>query len=139
MLDGDGISHAPNENLNDNHESRGYQFLLRHFGSAVADPVRLHVLAKRYLCTQHPDYEQRLSPTSRQSYYDQGGPMSAAEVAAFEAEPYFRDALRLRSWDDAAKNPAIDAGNIDEYGEYLSRGLGTANSIRLGPRRRRSD
>ena len=91
--------------LDDQHESLGWRFLQRCFGPAVADPVRLHVLAKRYLCTIDERYEGHLSPTSRQSFHDQGGVMTASERAAFEAEPYFRESLELRRWDDAAKDP----------------------------------
>jgi predicted HD phosphohydrolase len=47
---------------------------------SVADPVRLHVAAKRYLCTIDLTYKARLSPTSLKSYLDQGGPMDANGV-----------------------------------------------------------
>ena len=36
----------------------------------------------------------------------QGGPMTAAEVAEFEALPYAREAVAVRRWDDQAKDPA---------------------------------
>ena len=53
------------QDLHDRHESSGYHYLRRHFGDAVAEPVRLHVAAKRYLCTTDPAYCDELSPCCR--------------------------------------------------------------------------
>ena len=103
------------ENLDDDHETRGYLFLKEHFGDPVADPVRLHVVAKRYLCTVDPKYIAKLSPTSLKSYHDQGGTMSEEEQRQFEAEPYFRQALKLRHWDDAAKEAQMQTPDLEAY------------------------
>src|SRR5690606_8778368 len=51
------------QDLDDHHEEAGYAFLAQYFPSPVTDPVRLHVAAKRWLCTTDPNYAQRLSPT----------------------------------------------------------------------------
>src|SRR5215467_2405 len=32
------------------HEEKGGRWLARHFGPEVTEPIRLHVMAKRYLC-----------------------------------------------------------------------------------------
>lgn len=111
------------QDYDDQHESVGYQFLREHFGDAVADPVRLHVAAKRYLCTTDRDYEKQLSPTSLKSYHDQGGMMSAEEIAAFEAEPYYREAVRLRYWDDIAKDPDAITAEIEDFMPQLNTAL----------------
>ena len=102
-------------NLDDKHEHRGNGWLREHFGSAVADPVRLHVVAKRYLCSVDSDYQKQLSPTSLQSYRDQGGLMSDDERLAFEKEPYAKEALDLRRWDDAAKVPGRTTPPLEHY------------------------
>src|SRR5690349_10889305 len=60
------------------HEVAGHAWLARWFAPAVAEPVRLHVAAKRYLCATDPAYLARLSPASRQSLELQGGPFSPA-------------------------------------------------------------
>lgn len=103
------------DDLHDRHEEKAYRFLQEHFGDAVAEPVKLHVAAKRYLCTTEPSYEKQLSPTSLKSYHDQGGPMQAEELLAFEQNPYYRDALRLRRWDDIAKVPNKDVPALETY------------------------
>jgi predicted HD phosphohydrolase len=73
--------------VDDQHEDLGTAFLAKWFGPEVTEPVRLHVAAKRYLCATEADYFGRLSPDSVRSLALQGGPMSAAEVAAFRALP----------------------------------------------------
>ncbi len=45
-------------------EVAGYEWLLVRFGPDVAEPVRHHVAAKRYLCRVEPEYFARLSPAS---------------------------------------------------------------------------
>ncbi|PUE47967.1 hypothetical protein B9Z47_08940 [Limnohabitans sp. 2KL-1] len=90
----------------DGHEHVGASLLASVFGRAVSEPVRLHVLAKRYLVTTRQAYARKLSPDSVRSLHLQGGPMSEAECAAFESETYFTDALKLRVWDDLGKNQA---------------------------------
>jgi phosphonate degradation associated HDIG domain protein len=91
------------DNLDDKHEFVANAWIKAHFGPEVADPIRLHVVAKRYLCTKYPKYETKLSPTSFKSYHDQGGPMSPEEMTQFESEPFYKEALELRKWDDLAK------------------------------------
>ena len=56
-------------------------------GPAVAEPVRLHVDAKRYLCQAEPAYAAILSPASVRSLELQGGTFRAEEAAAWRAQP----------------------------------------------------
>ena len=91
----------------DRHGESGARWLSQWFGDAVTEPVRLHVPAKRYLCAADTDYFELLSAESARTLSLQGGPMSAAEAAAFEALPHARDAVAVRRWDDLAKDPAV--------------------------------
>jgi gamma-butyrobetaine dioxygenase len=90
------------------------------FGPAVTEPIRLHVAAKRYLCAVDPAYAELLSPASTYTHEVQGGPMSAEEVAAFDDEPYAEDAVRLRRWDDAAKDPSLTVPAFDHYEQRIA-------------------
>jgi phosphonate degradation associated HDIG domain protein len=121
MLGNTPLPTSEDRNYDDKHENKGYGWLREHFGARVADPVRLHVAAKRYLCTVDPTYCNLLSPTSLKSFYDQGGVMSSEEQAAFEKEKHFREALRLRRWDDEAKDPAMTIPPIEEFIGLLER------------------
>jgi predicted HD phosphohydrolase len=75
------------DGIDTRHEEAGYQWLLSRFGSAVAEPVRAHVAAKRYLCRVDPNYFAQLSPASVHSLALQGGPLTAQAAREFEALP----------------------------------------------------
>ncbi|HEX4607107.1 MAG TPA: HD domain-containing protein [Urbifossiella sp.] len=105
------------------HEEGGAVWLGRHFGPAVADPVRLHVAAKRYLSATEPDYHAALSPASRRSLELQGGPFTPAEQTAFRTEPHWGRAVALRRWDDAAKVPGLAVPGLEHYRPCLEAAL----------------
>jgi len=115
---------AARAGLDTRHEELGARYLSRYFGEAVCAPVRLHVAAKRELA-RDPDYRARLSAVSLVSLAVQGGPFSDAESAAFHALPGAADALRLRRWDDAAKDPAAPLPDPD----LLEAALGAARAL----------
>ncbi|MBT5153893.1 MAG: HD domain-containing protein, partial [Gammaproteobacteria bacterium] len=77
--------------------------------------VGAHVDSKRYLAATTEGYIAKLSPASRKTLDYQGGPMSYEELSAFKTSPGFRDALRLRVWDEAAKEPQADRPNLEYY------------------------
>ncbi len=86
------------------HEQIGADYLKAcGFSERVAAGVASHVAAKRYLCCRKPGYYEKLSKASKGTLNFQGGPMSEEEAQAFEAHPQYKDFLRLRSWDEAAK------------------------------------
>lgn len=97
------------------HDQVGADALQRLFGSAVADPVRLHVAAKRYLCTMERDYALELSPSSVRSLAVQGGLMSGAEVSEFERYDAHRDAVQLRRWDEEAKVGGLEVEPFETW------------------------
>ena len=101
--------------VDDKHEEIGAGHLLPAFGPAVAEPVRLHVPAKRYLCATDPGYFACLSPGSVRSLALQGGPFTPAQVAEFQALPYAADAVRVRRWDEAAKVPGRATPMLEQY------------------------
>lgn len=110
---------APDRGIDDRHELLAARRLARIFGPEVCDPIRLHVAAKRYLTAVEPAYLARLSQPSRTSLELQGGPMSAAEVAAFETEPHWREAVQLRRWDDDAKVAGGETPPLAAFTEIL--------------------
>lgn len=103
------------------HDRSGGDWLARRFGPAVSEPVRLHVAAKRYLCATEPDYFGKLSAASVHSLAKQGGPMSAAEVAAFAASPHAEAAMRLRRWDDGGKREGLHVPDFADYRQRIAR------------------
>jgi len=103
------------------HSHIGAAWLSQWFGAGVTDPIRLHVAAKRYLCAIEPAYAAQLSPASAHTLEVQGGPMDQEQVRAFEAEPYFAEAVSLRRWDDAAKDPGAATPTFEHFRPVLSR------------------
>ncbi|MBW4792441.1 phosphonate degradation HD-domain oxygenase [Pseudomonas tolaasii] len=94
------------------HERLGADYLRRvGFSERMAKLVEYHVQAKRYLTFSQPDYYARLSEASRRTLGYQGGVMSAEEARAFEQDPLCAVSLRMRHWDEQAKEmhvPVLD-------------------------------
>jgi gamma-butyrobetaine dioxygenase len=103
------------------HSHTGAGWLAQWFGPEVTEPVRLHVAAKRYLCATEPGYAATLSPASVYTLGVQGGPMQGAELAEFEASPYAAAAVRVRRWDDQAKDPHAPAPGFSHFRPLLER------------------
>ena len=99
----------------DAHEHRAAQFLSDVFPATVVEPVRLHVLAKRYLVTTDSRYLSTLSPASVHSLRAQGGVLKRDECLRFAAQPYAEDAVVLRRWDDSAKVPGRRTPPLSYY------------------------
>ena len=105
------------------HEQVGADYLSQYFVPAVTEPGRLHVAAKRYLCAADRTYFATLTPASVQSLELQGGPFDAAEVATFEASPYFKEAVQLRRYDEMGKIPDFQTPDLEHFRPYLEAGL----------------
>jgi [1-hydroxy-2-(trimethylamino)ethyl]phosphonate dioxygenase len=103
------------------HEEVGARWLARRFPAQVAEAVRLHVPAKRYLCATDPGYFAMLSPASVHTLALQGGPMSAAEIAQFEREPHHLEAIRVRRWDDQGKVAGLKTAAFGDYEPMFER------------------
>ena len=101
------------------HEESGGRWLAAHFAADVSEPARLHVSAKRYLCAKEPGYAARLSAASVRTLRLQGGPMAPAEAEAFESSAYWRDAVRLREWDDRGKIAGLRTPEFAHYRELI--------------------
>lgn len=118
MLDQSLGQKDPGEDLM--HEVTGANFLGQWFPAEVTEPVRLHVVAKRFLTGNDPAYYDTLSPASKHSLDLQGGPMSADAQRQFLELPFARDAIQLRRWDDLAKEEELELSlDVDDFRELL--------------------
>lgn len=97
------------------HERVGARWLAQRFKPEVSEPVRLHVPAKRYLLATDAAYFAKLSPASVITLKLQGGPMAAHEVAQFQTEPFYKDAVRVRQWDDQGKVAGLKTPGVSDY------------------------
>jgi phosphonate degradation associated HDIG domain protein len=110
---------AADHGIDTRHEEVAHAFLSRHFGPDVAEPIRMHVAAKRYLCATDPSYLAQLSPASLHSLELQGGPFDATQVAEFERSPHAADAVRLRRYDDLGKVAGLATPVLEHYRPVL--------------------
>jgi phosphonate degradation associated HDIG domain protein len=104
----------------DLHQFVALPFLRSLFPDAVLEPIKLHVDAKRYLCAVDAGYWADLSPASKHSLELQGGTFDAKQVEAFEALPYYAEAVRLRRYDDLAKVPGHKTPDLAHFEKMMS-------------------
>jgi [1-hydroxy-2-(trimethylamino)ethyl]phosphonate dioxygenase len=97
------------------HEESGARWLAERFSLEISEPVRLHVPAKRYLCAIDASYFRQLSSASVHTLRLQGGPMSLEETRAFERQPHYREAVRVRRWDDQGKVAGLEVPPLEAY------------------------
>lgn len=114
---------AAEHGIDTRHEEVAHAFLSRHFGAEIAEPIRMHVAAKRYLCATDPSYLRELSPASLHSLDLQGGPFDTAEVAEFERSSHAEDAVRLRRYDDIGKVAGLATPDLEHYRAVLEAAL----------------
>ncbi|MCK0151549.1 HD domain-containing protein [Marivita sp. S6314] len=113
--------YSPDDTEDNHHDEAGADVLKHFFPPVIVDCVRLHVAAKRYLCATDPGYFDKLSEASVHTLELQGGPMNYQEVAAFEAVPHFREAVRVRLWDEGGKDPDMTTPPFSHYIPLLER------------------
>lgn len=98
---------------NIDHEKLGADYLRNlGFSDRLASLVQSHVVAKRYLTYKHPEYYNKLSDASKKTFEFQGGVMNKDQADAFEADPDTELMIKMRTWDDLAKEINIPVDNI---------------------------
>ncbi|MPY75785.1 MAG: HD domain-containing protein [Alphaproteobacteria bacterium] len=105
------------------HEVIGCDYLSRWFGPTVTHPIMWHVAAKRYLTAVEPGYFSGLSQGSVRSLELQGGPYTPERAEKFIERPFAKDAVMLRRWDEAAKNPHIETPPLEHFRPHLEASL----------------
>lgn len=96
----------------DRHDQAAYDWLVARFTPRVAWLAGAHVVAKRWLVATDLDYATSLSAPSVHSLARQGGAGGVDD--SWTRHPWWPDAVRLRTYDDAAKTPGAAAMTIDE-------------------------
>ena len=101
------------------HEDIGYEYLKNFFKKEVVEPIKYHVLAKRYLAKEKK-YFNSLSEASKISLKLQGGVLNKKESKEFEKKDFFKNSIKLRKFDEVAKRTDIKMKSIIEYKDLLS-------------------
>ena len=122
-FDDESHSHMQTASQDLHHEEAGASMLTPFFEPDVIEPIRLHVAAKRYLCSTDPEYAVQLSTTTYHTLGLQGGIMDDQKVEAFLGLPYSSDAVQLRRWDDAAMTTNRSVPGLEHYMDLLEKQL----------------
>lgn len=102
------------------HEEVGARYLLdMGLSQRVADLVRGHVQAKRYLAAKEEGFQASLSEASQKTLSCQGGPMSEEEARIFEQDSTFHDKLLIRRCDDGAQLEGWQVPSLESYRKPL--------------------
>ena len=104
--------------IDGNHETIGANYLKTFFSNQIIEPILLHVDAKKFLAREKK-YFNSLSEASKVSLKLQGGIMSDNEAKQFEQNKNYKNAIKLRRFDEGAKRQNIKIKNIKDYKELL--------------------
>ena len=106
--------------VDDVHEELGARWLAERFGPEVSEPVRLHVAAKRYLCT----VESGLFRQARARLGAQPGAAGRPDVGrrgrGLPRQSLPAEAVRLRRYDEDAKDPRAQTPDFDHYLRHVA-------------------
>ena len=106
-------------NVDGQHENIGYEYLKSFFKKKILEPIKYHVLAKRYLA-KDKKYFDLLSKASKKSLKLQGGALKPEECNKFEAQEYFKPSILLRRFDEAAKRTDLKMKSIHDFEKLLT-------------------
>ena len=101
------------------HEDVGCTFLEKYFIEDVLGPIKYHVKAKRYL-VREKKYYRLLSEASKTSLKLQVGVMNNEEAEKFEINEFFKNSIKLRKFDEIAKESGLKIKSINEYKNLLT-------------------
>ena len=105
-------------NKDGEHESIGYEYLKTFFNKEIVEPIKYHVIAKRYLARKKK-YFNFLSEASKKSLKLQGGVLNDKESKEFKKNKYFKKSILVRKFDEAAKKNNIKMKSIDSFKSLL--------------------
>ena len=106
------------KNLQSQFEDLMRNYLKEYFSNEIIEPILLHVDAKKYLA-RNKKYFDDLSEASKTSLKLQGGIMKDNEAKQFEQNKNYKNAIKLRRFDEGAKKQNIKIKDIKDYKELL--------------------
>lgn len=106
------------------HAERGADALADILGLAVAEPVRLHTEAWRYLAAIEPDFALAYPAAHRDLPLRDQRPMSGSEVTVFLRRPWAAEAATVRRIDESGRLAGVDSPPLERFRGALE-GLAT--------------
>ena len=105
------------------HAEVGARALQPLLDQAIVEPIRGHVMAKRYRVAVEPSYHDHLSKASQMSLAEQGGPLCADDAEAFRVGAFAAEAMQLRAYDDDGKVDGLVIPPLEIYRGLLGAAL----------------
>ena len=113
----------PNQLVSDKidgkHEIIGANYLKKFFHRDIIEPIILHIEAKKYLA-RNKKYFNNLSDASKISLKLQGGIMNEIDAKKFEQNKNYENAIKLRRFDEGAKQKNLKIKKIEDYKVLLN-------------------
>jgi predicted HD phosphohydrolase len=107
------------DDIDGRHEAIGANYLNNFFHLKIIEPILLHVDAKKYLA-RDKKYFNNLSDASKISLKLQGGIMNDDDAKQFEQKKNYKNSIKLRRFDEGAKQKNIKIKKIEDYRELLN-------------------
>ena len=101
------------------HENLGANYLAKHFGEEIINPIRAHVDSKRYLAAVENNYYELLSKASQISLAAQGGPFTKEQAKEYIKKPFMKESVEMRRFDDMAKIVNKKTPDLYHFKPYL--------------------
>lgn len=101
--------------LEENAIALGSSWLARRFPGRVSEPVRLSIMAKRWLLAIDRRFRVEISEDSFRRLAEQGGPLIAAERGRLEQHANWQQALALARWHERARISDAPAPPIQTF------------------------
>ena len=107
------------DKIDGRHEIIGANYLKNFFQNKIIEPILLHVEAKKYLA-RNKKYYNNLSDASKISLKLQGGIMNEIDAKKFEQNKNYENAIKLRRFDEGAKQKNLKIKKIEDYKVLLN-------------------
>jgi predicted HD phosphohydrolase len=106
----------------DNHHEESGAKVLEPFLPAGHHRIREAACAGQALSLRHRQGPLRPAVRSLEAHpHAAGRPDDGGEVAAFETNPFHREAVKVRIWDDEGKKPGVETPDFRHYVPLLKR------------------
>ena len=97
------------------HEKIGANYLRKKgIDEDICSLIEKHVMAKKFLARDQ-NYFNKLSYASQQTLIQQGGIMSDNEAVSFTEDPQFETSIRIRKYDEMAKEKNKETNGLDFF------------------------
>ena len=105
------------------HGERGAQLMANMLPARSLFCIRYHAESKLYLCQKNPNYRAKLAGASVKTLAVQSTNYDQARLDELSGHRWWQDAIRVRVWDDSAKDKGRATRPLDYWVDRLEKFL----------------